>query len=463
MLRATLLRCCVLSLAFVSCSTLRSTGSAVADAIKGPPVNVAEAHDVETRLFLIGDAGVPLVKDPVLASLTREVVAEPRRAVVVFLGDNVYPRGLPAEDSPARKEAERRLDAQLAVVKAARGARGIFIPGNHDWDNMGARGLQAILRQGEYIRQKGGEQVALLPANGCPGPVVEDIETKLRLVLLDTQWWLQPGEKPKGPQSPCPQRSEAEVLDALARALREANGRRVVVAGHHPLASGGSHGGYFSWRDHIFPLRARKSWLWIPLPGIGSAYPLSRQRGWSDQDLSGTLNRKMREALSAAFEKEPPIAYVAGHEHSLQVIEGKKPKYLLVSGTGAYGHVTKTAWTQQTLFARAASGYMRMDVEKSGRVRLAVVSVGGQGKATEEIAFDLTAEPESQKPTAAPPPGSVEKPPADSPKEQKPGVPETQPPPTKPPETRSPEGEEKPKAPPEKGPVQEAPASWGGP
>ena len=233
---------------------------------------------------------------------------------------------------------------------------------------------------------------------GCPGPVVRDVHDRVRLVLLDTQWWLQTGPKPVGKESTCPQKTEKEVADALADAIKDAGDRRVIVAGHHPLATGGAHGGYFSWQDHIFPLRAAKSWLWIPLPGIGSLYPGARRAGWaSAQDLGSPQNRKMREALAGVFEKNPPLVYAAGHEHNLQVLKAPHPNVLLVSGAGAYGHVTQTSVSASTLFARAASGYMRLDVEKSGRVRLAVVTVAADGKATESLALDLTSE---AKPTA---------------------------------------------------------------
>jgi hypothetical protein len=367
---------------------------------------VPEAKDVAMRLFLIGDAGVPLEKDPVLASLAREVDADAARSVVVYLGDNIYPRGLPAEGTVWRKEAERRLDAQIEAVREE-GARAFFIPGNHDWDKHSAAGWETVRRQGQYIDEKGGGSVSMEPKDGCPGPVVRDFDRTLRLVLLDTQWWLHAGPKPRDPDSSCPADSEKEVVTQLAAALKEADGRPVVVAGHHPLATGGSHGGYFSWQDHLFPLRARKSWLWIPLPVIGSLYPAARRGGASAQDISGTANRKMREALEGAFKDNPPLVYAAGHEHNLQVLKGGEAKYLIVSGAGAYGHVTQTVWTKETLFAAAASGYVRVDLEKTGRARLAVVTVAADGKTTEAMALDLTTGESTQE---KPPPGTPETP-----------------------------------------------------
>ena len=343
---------------------------------------VHELAAVETRLYLIGDAGAPAPGDPVLKALAGQVGADPARSVVVFLGDNVYPAGLPPDGTPGREEAERRLDAQIDVVRDA-GARGVFVPGNHDWGAWGVAGWDAIKRQGRRIAARGGEGISLLPPEGCPGPVVRDVGTRLRLVALDTQWWLHAYAKPLHPKSSCPEDSEAEVVDALRAAIEGAGGRSVVVVGHHPLATGGIHGGNFGWRDHIFPLRAKRSWLWIPLPGIGSAYPLARRRGVSDQDLSGALNVRMREAIAGVFSRTPPLAYAAGHEHNLQVIKGKRAEYLLVSGTGFFGHTSRVALAEETLYAARASGFMRLDLAPTGEVRLAVVVADAGGNAQE--------------------------------------------------------------------------------
>jgi hypothetical protein len=347
-----------------------------------PPGAAAAPDEIETTLFLIGDAGEPRRRgDPVLAALRRGVAEHPERTIVAFLGDNIYSRGMPPEGAPDRRDAERRIDAQLAVVTGS-GARAIFIPGNHDWAR-GIRGWDAIRRQGAYIAARGDPRVTMVPPDGCPGPVVEDAGSHLRFVIMDTQWLLHDGPKPRDPTSDCPTDSEQEVSDALRVATAGAGDRHVIVLAHHPLASGGSHGGHFTWRQHLFPLREFSRGLWIPLPGLGSAYPISRQRGITSQDLSSAENRRMRLMLEDALSAYRPLIYAAGHEHNLQVLRGIGAEWHLVSGSGSYNHVGPVAWRDSTTFAVAASGYMRLDVLGDGRIRLGVLTVGIDSTATE--------------------------------------------------------------------------------
>src|SRR5256884_7352996 len=121
----------------------------------------------------------------------------------------------------------------------------------------------------------------------------------------------------RSPTSSCPASSESAVIDSVRAALRTAGQRVVVVVAHHPLASGGVHGGHFGWQDHIFPLRNIKPWLWIPLPLIGSVYPIARAEGISSQDIPSRAYGRMRAALDSAFAGSPPLIYAAGHEHTL--------------------------------------------------------------------------------------------------------------------------------------------------
>ncbi len=177
---------------------------AAALACSGPPppqlqpVPELAPDAIATSLYLIGDAGKPdSTGEPVLEALQRDLAARSSERVVVFLGDNAYPRGLPAPGQPGRHDAERNLKTQIGAI-TAHAARGYFVPGNHDWAKDGADGWEAIKRQDRFIDSLGGGAVSLQPGGGCPGPKTVDIGPRLRLVLLDTQWWLHRGPKAAG-------------------------------------------------------------------------------------------------------------------------------------------------------------------------------------------------------------------------------------------------------------------------
>jgi hypothetical protein len=326
-----------------------------------------------TRLYLIGDAGAPAPDDPVLRALHAELSGDPARSVAVFLGDNAYPKGLPEPGSAGYGEARRRLDAQVEAVRAS-GARAIFLPGNHDWARGSRRdGLAAIVRQTRHLSGQG-HLVTMLPGNGCPGPAVEDVGERLRIVVLDTQWWLHdPAARPSYPTSSCPQDSEAEVTAGLRSAIAGAAGRLVAVVAHHPLESGGPHGGRFGLRDHLFP--AWEKGVWIPLPGLGSIYPLYRAAGGPRQDLASRPYRHLRRSLAAVFAESPPLLYATGHEHNLQVIRRPGLPWLLVSGSGAFRHTSRVVKIAGALYAEEESGFMRVEVSAEGGVELTVLTV----------------------------------------------------------------------------------------
>lgn len=345
------------------------------------PVPAVARAEITASVFLIGDAGAPSPRgEPVLAALRVLLRDAPESTIVVFLGDNIYPRGLPDSAAAGRPDGERRLTDQLAATRVG-SARTIFIPGNHDWDKSGADGLAAVRREGAMIRAESDGAASLLPAAGCPGPEVTDIAA-FRLVLLDTEWWLTHHDRP-GAEEGCRPATAEEVLAALAAAIDSGAGRPVLVAGHHPLASGGEHGGHFPLLTHLFPLRALHRAMWLPLPIIGSLYPLIRASGVSDEDLSGGRYRRMRLGLDSVFACHPPLLYAAGHEHTLQIIDRGRPPLLLVSGAGIVKHEGAVTAVAGTRLALSRPGFMRVDQSRDGRLRLSVTVVDDAGRGRE--------------------------------------------------------------------------------
>ncbi len=346
----------------------------------------SEPDAIALTLFLIGDAGQPAKRgEPVLISLRRELALAGARAAVAFLGDNLYPAGLPPPDHRDRKEMERRLDALVDATKGS-GAQAVFVPGNHDWQKSGKDGWEAVKREELHLEARGGPTVSFEPSGGCPGPELIDISDRLRLVALDTQWWLHAHARPEDPSSACETDSEAEVLASLRAALAAAGGRDVVVLSHHPFVSGGPHGGRFTLRQHLFPLTDAKRGLWLPLPLIGSIYPKSRESGASPQDQASREYRHMRESLARAAADHPPLAWAAGHEHALQVIESPDWGRVLVSGTGSFGHTSHVENVPGSLYRASRAGYMRIDFLRDGTRRLGVIEVAKDGSSRESFA-----------------------------------------------------------------------------
>jgi hypothetical protein len=339
------------------------------------------AGELVTSIFLIGDAGKAAPDDAVLLELERQARGAPRASAIVYLGDNVYPRGLPEVTAADRPEMERRLLRQIEVATRS-GISAYFLPGNHDWWRMGREGWDAVRRSEIFIRSRGEGLARQAPRYGCPGPEIADAGP-VRLVLLDTQWWLQREDFPRASDSvsTCVEYSEELVVRQLARVLEESQGRHVVVAGHNPLATRSEHGGYFSLKTHLFPLTALKRGLWIPLPLLGSLYPLARANGLFayNQDLNSMANRHMRAQLGRAMAAHPPLLYAAGHDHNLQVFRGPVARYTVVSGNGMMHHSAGVGWASNTIFASDRPGFLRMDVDRRGRVRLAATVIERQG------------------------------------------------------------------------------------
>lgn len=357
-----------------------------------PAVAPIPANDLVTSVFLIGDAGAPADSDKVLLELVKQATAAPRGSAIVFLGDNVYPNGLPLPEASNRPEAERRLDRQIEVARKS-GIKAYFIPGNHDWSRMGKEGWDAVRRSEIFIRSRGNNLAMQAPPLGCPGPYVADVGTKIRLVLLDTQWWLQRADFPKARDSvsTCVEYSEALVVRRITQVLADSGGRHIIMAGHNPLATRGEHGGRFSLKKHLFPLTAYRRWLWIPLPLLGSLYPTARANGLFGyaQDMDARANRHMRAELLRAMAPKPPLLYAAGHEHNLQVFRGPVARYTVVSGAGMDDHTSGTGWARTTIFASGKPGFMRVDVNRAGRVRLSVTLFDDSG-VKEGLAIWLT-------------------------------------------------------------------------
>ena len=380
----------------------------------GPKPVAADLSRIETSVFLIGDAGEPAEEEPVLKALSSAIGRDPEKSLVLILGDNVYPVGISSlPGTLERREQERRLATQLDVL-LKHGVRGVVVPGNHDWARHKPSGFAAVKAQEAFVqehvdsferakglaRDPGSPMIVFLPKGGCPGPAVKDFGEHLRVLALDTQWWLHPYTKPTLDECGLPKGSG--VVDSIRRALVSAGTRRTMVVAHHPIETGSEHGGFFDWKLHLFPLTAGSNFAWIPLPLLGSLYPLARQHGFTPQDISSIKYCQMVAAIDSAFDPRPPLLYAAGHDHGLQVFKGGGSPYSVVSGGGRYEKTNPVTRRTNSLLSLAAAGFMRVDIMKDDSPpRLGVYVVDSTGQAQEELAILL--DDSAKAPSPSPP------------------------------------------------------------
>ncbi|MBK9099231.1 MAG: metallophosphoesterase [bacterium] len=344
--------------------------------------------DVVYKIILIGDAGEPAkdINEPVLQALKTEASINPDSTLVIFLGDNIYPNGLPAEDDPDRQEYERRINEQInTVVKS--GAKGVLIPGNHDWGQDYGDSWERITRQAEYVNDKEIDNVTFLPIDGCPGPEVFSFGEKIRVIILDSQWWFQDEHLRYAPiDKLCSSCTESEITNKLDSLFFIFQDKFVVVASHHPLSTHGPHGSYFTWQDHIFPLTNVNEYFWLPLPIIGSLYPLIRGSGVSRQDIASDYYQNFKIKIETVLSKYSGIVYASGHEHALQILEGVNDNIYIVSGAGIWGHVEKALGEgDDTFFAGRFEGFVTLSILKDNRIQLNVIRVINENGDSENV------------------------------------------------------------------------------
>ncbi|HLC82933.1 MAG TPA: metallophosphoesterase [Bacteroidia bacterium] len=278
---------------------------------------------IQHKVYLVGDAGEDTIPGKALLMLKEELLKNPNSSVV-FLGDNVYPSGLKKNN----KESVLHLESQLQILKDYKGSV-FFIPGNHDWQAQKRNGLSILKDQEVYVEDylkknstvSNKENTTFLPKNGLPGPETVMLADHLRLIIIDTQWFLHFYKKNTIGSKKNTKKIFYKRLDSLL-VFAKANNEQVIIAGHHPIFSNGQHG------RPKQPLRFSINCTPLQLFGL-----LGLNRLYS-QDLSGPRYRRMRKKMLSSFNKYDNIVYASGHEHNLQCFKNKGNRFI-VSGSGS--------------------------------------------------------------------------------------------------------------------------------
>ncbi len=316
-------------------------------------------------VFLIGDTGKDTLASPAIQLLKSEIEKTPN-STVVFLGDNVYPNGLSIDANHPEVVTipQKKMVSQLEIFKEYKG-NVFMVPGNHDWNKCKWNGKQWIkdeavfmenyLKKNTSIANKNEE--AFFPKEAGPGPVSIQLKESLRLVIIDTQWWLQqqffhPVGTDKGKNKRSTKERFYRQLDSLLT-VADKNNERVLLAAHHPLFSNGRHS------------NARQPWRFLinytPLQVLG----LLGLNRFFMQDIPQPRYKKMKRELMEVIDKHKNIIYVSGHDHNLQFSKHGN-LYHIISGAGSFH--SKVKEKEDLLFYKSQSGLFKLSYFANGQI-----------------------------------------------------------------------------------------------
>ncbi|MDR2236642.1 MAG: metallophosphoesterase [Chryseobacterium sp.] len=305
------------------------------------------------KVFLIGDAGNAdeIQAQQTLNFLKGKLDSADSNAMLIFLGDNIYPNGMPKETDKDYALAKQKLENQLAITKNFKG-KTLVIPGNHDWYN----GLDGLKAQEDFVKSYFNDKKAFLPKNSCP---IDDVNLSkdIKLIVIDTEWVLANWDLYPGVNKNCTIKTREDFFTEFKDLVTKNQDKRIIVALHHPIISSGTHAGFNSAKSHLFPLKSK-----VPVPGIASLINILRSSsGASPEDINNQHYADLANRLKSIVQDKENIIFVSGHDHNLQYHEDRNIRQI-ISGAGSKTDPSTIA--QKTDFSYGGSGFAVLNIRK---------------------------------------------------------------------------------------------------
>ena len=329
------------------------------------PVNSFAQPEIQHSFYLLGNTAGIDSNSEVLKHLQQSLDAEKHLFSVLYLGDIVSAEGV-AENLSASEEG--RLRRLMHIADGNDLGKVYFLPGDRDWANSGPDGRQRARRLEKMIEEVLDYKRVFLPGKGCPGPKVLDLNEQIRVVVINTQWWMHSYDRPHAPETECDALTEDDFWEQMEGIIEDSDGKSLIFAGHHPLYSKGQYSGRRLLKKHIFPLTDESPGLYLPLPLIGTFYASYRQNIGTPADMAYEKYKQFRYKLYTLMREHQSLIYVSGHEFDLEahILDNN---FHINSGAAAQAH--PVGRSGRTIFKKATTGYAKLIYYTDGAVNLA--------------------------------------------------------------------------------------------
>ena len=245
--------------------------------------------------------------------------------------------------------------------------------GDRDWDDSGKNGwdhvksLENILNENKHSRRH------IYIEQGCPGPWTFSVSKGLDLVIVNSQWWNHPFDKPLPSSDACAIADTNIFIEELEEILDESYDKRVMILSHFPLESTGNYGGHFSPAGHLLP------------PIIGSMRVAFHQNVGTQKDISNEHFDVFRQRLENVLKDYTSVVFASSHEQNQSITKVNDNYYI---NSGSLGHGGYSRHSKKDILSTSEGGLIELTYKESGDVYyrfLKLVANSLEGQATGQL------------------------------------------------------------------------------
>ena len=257
----------------------------------------------------------------VLNAITAKMESD-QNSTLLLLGNNAGKIGFKKDDA----EGKANIDSYINLLKPF-SERTVFLPGLSDWKG----GLKDLKKQEDYLEKALNNKNVFQPEKGCPIEKIK-INDDVDLLILDSQWALADWDKIPNINDKCEIKNKIDFYVEVEHEIVKSQGKTVLVAMYHPIASYGKYGNPYSF-------------------------------GIDPQNLNHKNYKELSDRLFTIAQQSKNVVFVSGHEQNMQYIVDKKVPVII---SGAAGKIKNAKMGRKSMCSFNENGFTQIREFKDG-------------------------------------------------------------------------------------------------
>ncbi len=257
--------------------------------------------------------------------------------------------------------------------------------GDRDWNHSGKKGWKKVQELEKELKKGKHDRVHVFLKKGCPGPWTFSVSPFLDVVIINSQWWNHPYEKPIASMDVCTVPDEGVFLEELTDYLDENENKNVLLLSHFPLTSLGKYGGRFPVSAYLFP------------PLLGNALTSFHQHIGTREDIANEHFDAIRHKLNDILLEHSSLIFASGHERNHSILQADQNFYINSGALVAGDFVTANKLSS---FASSEDGFLELTYHENSEVSYQFFSLSTNqlSKGQQGILLHSSCKPEQTEP-----------------------------------------------------------------